>query len=252
MSTSFSVSDLSIEVTRRCNMRCDHCLRGDAENLDINFEYIRNMISALDRIGCITFTGGEPSLNIAAIRFTLQEISRQGKTFVSFYVVTNGLENQSELAVALLEAYGQAEYKEGCGVSLSIDMFHAAHGTPNERVRGLAFYSSDKEHNLADDNLAWVISTGKANDNGFGEQADIKDYNFPAPENVQETAPDDPNRSYELPMLYLSATGRVYPEANATYRDADDGTMQSMDCTTLENFTKDLNAWADGKFREQN
>ena len=30
------VESLVIEVTRRCNMRCEHCLRGDAQNLDIS------------------------------------------------------------------------------------------------------------------------------------------------------------------------------------------------------------------------
>ena len=28
------MSDIVIEVTRRCNMACKHCLRGEAENLD--------------------------------------------------------------------------------------------------------------------------------------------------------------------------------------------------------------------------
>lgn len=30
------VNYLAIEVTRRCNMKCEHCLRGDAQNLDIS------------------------------------------------------------------------------------------------------------------------------------------------------------------------------------------------------------------------
>lgn len=30
------VNYLAIEVTRRCNMKCNHCLRGDAQNLDIS------------------------------------------------------------------------------------------------------------------------------------------------------------------------------------------------------------------------
>ena len=29
-----------IEVTRRCNMSCPHCLRGDAQNVDMDL-YIR-------------------------------------------------------------------------------------------------------------------------------------------------------------------------------------------------------------------
>ena len=29
---------LAVEVTRRCNMHCAHCLRGEAENKDISYE----------------------------------------------------------------------------------------------------------------------------------------------------------------------------------------------------------------------
>lgn len=28
-------NDLTIELTRRCNMACGHCLRGDTENVDL-------------------------------------------------------------------------------------------------------------------------------------------------------------------------------------------------------------------------
>lgn len=29
---------LAVEATRRCNMHCAHCLRGEAENKDISYE----------------------------------------------------------------------------------------------------------------------------------------------------------------------------------------------------------------------
>lgn len=35
---------LSIEITRRCNMSCAHCMRGDALNIDINHQYIKNIL----------------------------------------------------------------------------------------------------------------------------------------------------------------------------------------------------------------
>ena len=65
--------DLFIEVTRRCNMSCKHCLRGDAQNLDIKLESIDLFLSKLKNkcFKRILFTGGEPSLNVEAIEFTL-------------------------------------------------------------------------------------------------------------------------------------------------------------------------------------
>lgn len=36
----YSANNVFIEVTRRCNMCCAHCLRGDAESIDIQEKYI--------------------------------------------------------------------------------------------------------------------------------------------------------------------------------------------------------------------
>lgn len=69
-----SACDVVIEVTRRCNMCCAHCLRGDAEAVDIQERYIDAFLDSFANAGYIsslTFTGGEISLNIPAIRYTL-------------------------------------------------------------------------------------------------------------------------------------------------------------------------------------
>lgn len=61
MKTVIEAADFAIEVTRRCNMCCDHCLRGMAQNLDI--------IVLPDHV---FFTGGEPFLNVKAINSYLR------------------------------------------------------------------------------------------------------------------------------------------------------------------------------------
>ena len=63
------VQDLILEVTRRCNMACEHCLRGDAQNMDMSTEVVDQILEHCDRIGAVTFSGGEPSLNIPLIRY---------------------------------------------------------------------------------------------------------------------------------------------------------------------------------------
>ena len=62
----YSANSVFIEVTRRCNMCCAHCLRGDAENIDIQEKYIDAFLDSFEKGACIsslTFTGGEISLN---------------------------------------------------------------------------------------------------------------------------------------------------------------------------------------------
>lgn len=67
-------TDLVLEITRRCNMKCVHCLRGDAEDLEMPFQILDNVMSRIREVMTLTFTGGEPSLNVPAIRHALQEL----------------------------------------------------------------------------------------------------------------------------------------------------------------------------------
>ena len=64
-----NISNLVVEVTRRCNMSCDHCLRGCGQNMDLQDKHIETLTSQLENgyISNITFSGGEPSLNVKAI-----------------------------------------------------------------------------------------------------------------------------------------------------------------------------------------
>lgn len=39
-------NNVVIEITRRCNMCCAHCLRGDAENVDIQEKYINAFLDS--------------------------------------------------------------------------------------------------------------------------------------------------------------------------------------------------------------
>jgi len=59
-----NIDNLIIEITRKCNFTCDHCLRGEAQNKDIDHKVIDALLdNNIEYISNITFTGGEPSLN---------------------------------------------------------------------------------------------------------------------------------------------------------------------------------------------
>ena len=96
---------LAVEVTRRCNMHCAHCLRGEAENKDISYEVMDALLRHVDGIGVVTFTGGEPSLNCRAIDQFRELCLKYDISVNGFYIVTNGKENVEELAVASLRWY---------------------------------------------------------------------------------------------------------------------------------------------------
>jgi MoaA/NifB/PqqE/SkfB family radical SAM enzyme len=43
-------------------MQCPHCLRGTAQRIDMNLEYVKKLFSQVKFLGSLTLTGGEPSL----------------------------------------------------------------------------------------------------------------------------------------------------------------------------------------------
>lgn len=87
---SISVDDLYLEVTRRCNLACGHCFRGDSEEVDMSIEVINNVLKDITSIGTLLLTGGEPLLAYEQ----LVEISRlidENKIKVGrVTVITNG------------------------------------------------------------------------------------------------------------------------------------------------------------------
>ena len=129
----YAANSVFIEVTRRCNMCCAHCLRGDAESIDIQEKYIDAFLDSFEKgayISSLTFTGGEISLNIPAIRYTLKAVKERGIAVGSFYMVTNGkaVDKMADLAMASLEWWNYCDDKDdySCGLCISSDDFHEA------------------------------------------------------------------------------------------------------------------------------
>lgn len=137
----YAYSDIVIEVTRRCNMCCAHCMRGDAEKFDIQPEYIDKFFEHVEQVGCITFTGGEPTLNLDAIEHTLKVVKDRGIPVNSFYIVTNGKEVSDRFLHLMIDwtiyclsvdPYYMAEGSGG--IALSQDMYHESI-PPINRIR---------------------------------------------------------------------------------------------------------------------
>lgn len=132
------VYSLVLEVTRRCNMHCAHCLRGDAENVDMKEEIIDKVLDMVDEIQCVIFSGGEPSLNLPLIQYFFDRAEQKGKFPESFWLATNGKENQGELAILALKAWLKRSEKKMCGVALSIDPYYEP--VSENFLSGLSFY----------------------------------------------------------------------------------------------------------------
>ena len=83
------IDSLILEVTRRCNMCCPHCLRGDAENMDADIDLIPQIFEGITEVGTLTFSGGEPSLNTKYIMAVVDYVIEHGVRINGCFVATN-------------------------------------------------------------------------------------------------------------------------------------------------------------------
>jgi len=139
-------------------MKCAHCLCGDAQNVDIHNDYILALLKYIGEIKCLTFTGGEPSLNVPAIRFTFDLIRRRKIKVHRFHIVTNG--SHSSIGSDFIEICRKLyDYQIKCGddeedlediLFLSNDKYHDSthHDEVNAVLSKLPFYAKRFSQNV--------------------------------------------------------------------------------------------------------
>lgn len=104
MKNKIRMNCLCFELTRRCNMNCDFCCRGDAQNLDITPKIIDATLNKVKNyeINMIRITGGEPFLNKDGFIYLTNEIIRRNIMILELFIFTNGTIIDDEIKKALI------------------------------------------------------------------------------------------------------------------------------------------------------
>jgi hypothetical protein len=120
------ILDLVIEVTRRCNMKCAHCLRGEPQNKTLKEEHLRNLLRQVSYISNVTFTGGEPTLpsGLKMINKFIDLCHAYEVEVGNWYIVTNGLKYRSNLPRTIWRLQNLCCDNEVSGIDISDDKFH--------------------------------------------------------------------------------------------------------------------------------
>lgn len=228
------VKELIIETTRRCNMTCAHCLRGDAQNKDISSHTLAYFFDGFvdgAEIGNITFTGGEISLNVPAILETLQLCQKHKFTVNDVFFATNGKDKEKvcELISAASEWQRYVIDPEKSGFALSKDEFHEPIDQDTERIiMALPQYDDCKDmtqpyyrnmYVLLDEGRAKTLECEKA-------EPDI----LP----IKVVYKNNDEFSIEEGILYLTATGNILTACDLSFSHEDCraiATVQQMQWT---------------------
>lgn len=176
--------NIVIEVTRKCNLACEHCLRGCAQNTNIKLEYIDRLFEIISNNNIdyidLTLSGGEPSLNLKALAHIYTKLKYYHINLSGFYLATNGVNNDNEKFISiLLKFYSLVEDKESFAVDISDDVQHqlgrgyAASAFDDELIYGLKGVGiRDKDRNYS---YEGAIKEGRAKENNFKGRENIID-----------------------------------------------------------------------------
>lgn len=148
------LSNLVLEITRKCNMNCSHCLRGPAQHMDMDINIINRVTEAIDHIYGVTFTGGEPSLNAAAIEHFRWAIHFNRCSLGHFWLTVNARFFKQDFYDAIRELYCLCDHQDSCSLTISGDQYHGRMSPKAYEMYGeLPFFSNERMKRIADDDL---------------------------------------------------------------------------------------------------
>ena len=210
------VTDLMIEVTRRCNMVCPHCLRGNAQKKDINLQHVRTMFSKISYISCLTLSGGEPSLVPDIINDILDIAKEEDVEIGNFYLCTNAKKITNEFMMTLMRLWMTCTENEISMVQWSNEQFHdnsnIFQGTKLLKVLKFASPKYGDEE-LKDVDEKYLLNEGRAIDNfNAGKSAASKSEYKINPWNGNTTIDGE---------LYLNCKGNLIMGCDFSYKNQD-------------------------------
>lgn len=164
MDGRLELDSLVIEVTRKCSLKCEHCLRGDAQFLSLPIEYADILFERVCSVSCITFTGGEPALVPGLLQQIRHSTEKHNVEIGNFYIATSTAVPESTFRTFVLECL---EWHLFCNdneisqVNWSNDSFHELN-TRNVSLLKLLSFTSPRFLKLQMTNYDSLISEGRA------------------------------------------------------------------------------------------
>jgi len=208
------INNLIIEVTRRCNMECQHCLRGDQQNSNISLDYVETLFQKVNYISSITFTGGEPSLVPEIIESVLKIAKEYEVGIGNFFIATNGKDIPDAFVIACLHWYLYCDDNEVSSVTVSTDHYHE--GYEGDILKALSFYDT-----RGDIPTEAIIREGNAEDWGY---RDHDDYEFDVEEDNIEGD------------VYLNINGDIISGCDWSYENQECHKVCHVNDMTIESF----------------
>jgi len=206
---------LALEVTRRCNMRCEHCMRGPAQKKDVRKEVVDAAFNNFSFISSLVITGGEPSMNIHGLQYIAKKMHEAPNKVSSLYMVTSGKTVSKKFLMTLVDLYlgAQAYEPEYNGLALSKDMFHEPIPRENEeRLKLLSvFHGDDKD-----------VDFGRIPLLNLGRARKLTGFEKREPSRYGITVEERENRIFVDGTITVTVDGDILSDCDYEYVSTDD------------------------------
>lgn len=210
------IDNISIEVTRKCNMECEHCLRGDSINMNIGHQFIDQLFSKIDAINSLTITGGEPSLNVPAINYIIKSVKKYNIEIGNFFIATNGKHVPDSFLLAIMKLYCLCSDNEISGVHISSDIYHEELSYINKDKLSVFKFTNFDSNTGKYDNPEYILSQGYAK--YWGEKESRKE-EFIFDETFIEEGENE--KMISEGVLYLNCHGYIIAGCDWSYDNQD-------------------------------
>ena len=207
-----NISNLVLELTRKCNMNCCHCLRGNAQNKSMSHDIILKSLTTFDYISELTLSGGEITLAKPQLDHVGNLLQANVAEVDSVYMVSNGKSMLPGVEDAIEKIIRYCGSNEISAFQISQDSFH---NEPKALHRWLEWGEYMKRnYNLPD----WFVSRKTCESyqvidmgRGWGNPLESKYKGFEF-ERFGDTL------SVNEGVLYINVKGDVLPVCDLSYK----------------------------------
>lgn len=131
----YKYDELMIEITRKFNLQCEHCLRGDSQNITMSKDVIDRIFEDAADCKQILLTGGEPLLALDEIEYFVDRILKSDWTTSNLAMTVNGTIRDKRL-IDIANKFCKSKEGRTFYIFISDDEFHDR----KELKQALEFY----------------------------------------------------------------------------------------------------------------
>lgn len=249
--------NLMLEVTRKCNLKCKHCMRGAAQHLNMSAEVLEVVFRQIKYIYHLSLTGGEPFLAPEVVEKMVDIIIEKKIKVYRCTTVDNGtiLNELGVRSVKALNRLGEYIYNSvwdsdkkdennnpPISISISNSKYHK-----NDIQKAIEFYKGyankyvnvddqgewesglkDKQGNvirnkdMKGNDSNWLKKEGRAKENGLPCKYMTDAYN------IEFFTTDDGKKTIVKTGIQICANGNVVPPEALSFESMDKKNMGNI------------------------